>query len=59
MSADRDSYTYHGLISDHDDIQWRLPRILMGKKSRLAKRMMQDLTDEHLAGLEVWAQDSA
>ena len=58
-SADRGSYTYLGFISDCDDIQRRLPRILIGKKSRLTKRMMQELTDEHLAGLEVWARDSA
>ena len=57
--ADRGSYTLLGFISNYEDIQRRLPRILIGKKNRLSRRIMHGASERLLDGLHVWSRPSA
>ena len=59
QSADRGSYTLLGFISNHADIQRRLPCILIGKAQRLTRRIMEGRRAKIVDGLEVWANQGS
>ncbi len=58
-NSDRGSYTFLGFISNCPEIQQRLPRILIGKHTRLSRRLMRGAADQTVNGMEVWARPSS
>ena len=58
-NSNRGSYTFLGFISDCPEIQRRLPRILIGKHTRLSKRLMRGAPNQMVDGMEVWARESS